>query len=360
MSGQEGREKNVFEIAPPLAFRTRVGLDLAHTQERNTSGFNIYGLDLLAAGVMHENVSFLLIYTPRVDEPAADFSGAGDGANPSQLGTLESANVVFSNIVHDHVGLRVGRLEPAYHAFSSKRSYYALQPYEIYGFGTPAGGFSFEDNQMGLEATGRLRRGCRYGVGVVNGSGASPDNNKAKDVYLRLSHVLGRGEGQSAGQRLGFFGYRGWQPTTVADSTPSPLGEADGRGNESFYRVGGDLSLNWSTFNLQALYLYGKDNKTFNWRVPTQDYKYSGGFVQLDYAGLMDNRLLASALYNWVQPPSSDAPREVRAFAALLRYYLGDWTAVNVALHAEYAHRQVGKKSPQKEDLVTLLVDFAF
>ena len=77
-------------------------------EDRTSNGFNLYGLDLLAAGVFHKNVSFLLIYTPRIDEPAADFSGPGSGDNPSQLGGLESANIVFSNIV-DECAQRAGR-----------------------------------------------------------------------------------------------------------------------------------------------------------------------------------------------------------------------------------------------------------
>jgi hypothetical protein len=69
---------------------------------------------------------------------------------------------------------------------------------------------------------------------------------------------------------------------------------------------------------------------------------------------------MASVIFNWVQPPSSDKSSRVRAFSGLLRCYLGDWTAVNVALHAEYTHKQTGSESPLKEDLLALLIDFAF
>ncbi len=128
---------------------------------------------------------------------------------------LESVNLVFSNLVKDAVNLRVGRFEPAYHPFSSKRSYYLIQPYDIYTFTTPSNQFVFDDNQMGLEVTGHFRNGFRYACGIVNGSGANPDNSRAKDLYLRVAQVLGRGEGQSAGQRIGLFGYLGWQPTAA-------------------------------------------------------------------------------------------------------------------------------------------------
>jgi hypothetical protein len=358
---QEGFEKNVFETAPPLALRTTSGLSIYDdTTKGNTSGLNIFGLDLLAAGVLHRNISFMFIYTPRIDEPAADYTGSDNGRNPAQLAALESANIVFSNIIKDKLNLRIGRFEPAYQAFSSKRSFYIFEPYEIYVFQTASNSFAFGDNQIGIEATGHFRNGSKYGLGVVNGNGANPDNNKYKDLYLNLFQILGRGDGQSAGQRVGAFGYLGWQPAVLPGSIVSPTGETDGKDNKSFYRIGGDMSFNWMTFNLQALFMQGTDDKALNTLDSTRDYTYSGGFAQLDWAGLLSNRLVASVLFNWVQPPSYDDSNTIKAYSALLRYYLGDWTAVNVAFHAEYTHKRTGKTNPCKENLLTLLVDFDF
>jgi len=362
--GQEGYEKNVFETAPPLAIRTSFGLSLIKSHS-TTSGFNIYGFDFLAAGVLHKNISFLMIYTPRIDEPAADYRGSAGGSNPSQLAAVESGNILFSNLITDALNLRIGRFEPAYHAVSSKRSYYINQPYEIYTFAkpeaTPNINYLFDDNQMGIEAAGHFKNGFHYGLGVVNGTGASPDNNTYKDLYLDLYQVFGRGEGQSAGQRIGAFGYLGWQPAILPSLDSMPAGaEFNGGDNKSFYRVGGDLSLNYKTFNLRALFMQGKDNKAFNNLDSTKDYKYNGGFVELDYAALPNNRLLISAMYNMVHPPSYDESNRINAFSGLIRYYLGDWTAVNVALHAEYTHREVGKDQPSKEDIFLFLVDFDF
>ena len=364
--GQQGLEKNVIETAPPISIRTSTGATLYHSKKEhpvgytdagNTNGFGVYGFDLLAAGVLHKNISFLLIYTPRVDEPTSDYKGT----DASQPGALESANIVFRNLVPDALNLRIGRFEPAYHAISSKRSYYIMQPYEIYSYQSPSGGFNYDDNQFGIELTGQSSVGTHYSFGVVNGSGPRPDNNKTKDLYLTLHQVIGRGEGQSAGQRIGVFSYLGWQPTSVGLIT-APTGENNGTDNKELYRFGGDVSLNWQTFNLRGLFLYGVDRRGLNpleYGV-TDDYKYSGGFVELDYAALPNNRLLASAMLNWVEPPCYDKNSRIRAISALLRYYLGDWTAVNVALHAEYTHKQTGKVFPFKEDSFALLVDFDF
>jgi hypothetical protein len=358
--GQAGGEKTVFDQGPPLALRTSAGLSVYSADNRTSNGFNIFGLDLLAAGVFHKNVSFLLIYTPRIDEPAADFFGPGSGNNPSQLGGVESANIVFSNIVQNALSVRVGRFEPAYHPFSSKRKHYLFQPYEVYAFTTPSNSFVFDDNQMGIEATGHFTGGFKYAFGVVNGNGANPDNNNAKDLYLNTAYTIGKGDGQTTGQRLGLFGYCGWQPADLTRAVAAPTGETNGKKNELFYRIGVDGSFNYESVNLGVLFMLGQDNKNLNSIELGTAYKYSGGFAEFNWSGLMNDRLVLSLLYNWVRPPSYDTGRKVDAYSALVRYYLGDWSAVNVALHAEYTFRSTGDKTKLNEHLVAFVVDFGF
>lgn len=358
--GQNGLENTVFETSLPLALRTTAGHTISTNKSGTTAGFGLYGLDLLAAGVLHKNISFMFIYTPRIDEPAADFHGPDNGTNPAQTAAIESASLVFSNLVGDKLNLRIGRFEPAYHLFSSKRPYYIMQPYEIYAFAPGGNPYAFADNQIGIEASGRFKPGLNYSLGFINGTGAAPDNNTGKDVYVTLSKTFGKGEGQTAGQRLGIFGYFGRQPTDFIGTVVAPTGETNGKENRSFYRIGGSLSLNWKTVNLQAMVLKGSDDMAFNYFDPTRDYSFWGGFVQLDCAALANNRLVASLLYNWVQPSDNDRPNRVTAYGALLRYYLGSWSAVNIAMHAEYSHRALGADNPLKDDVFTLLLDFDF
>jgi hypothetical protein len=358
--GQNGLENTAFEIALPLALRTTAGYTVSSNVLSTTAGFGLYGLDMLAAGVLHKNISFMFIYTPRIDEPAADYTGPNNGANPAQTAAIESASLVFSNLVGEKLNLRIGRFEPAYHLFSSKRPYYIRQTYEIYNFAPGGNQFAFAANQIGIEASGLFKPGLNYNLGVINGSGAAPDNNIGKDFYLVLSKTFGKGEGQSAGQRVGIFGYFGSQPTNFNGTMVAPTGEVNGKDNFSFYRFGGSLSLNWKMLNLQAMVMKGNDNKAFNIIDPTKDYSFWGGFVQLDFAALANNRLVASLLYNWAQPPDYDRPNRVTGYGALLRYYLGSWSAVNIALHAEYSHRKLGVDNPLKDDVFTLLIDFDF
>jgi len=358
--GQQGQEKSVFEAGIPLAIRTTAGYSLYDGGGQTAGGFHLYGLDLLAAGVLHKNISFLFVYTPRIDEPAADWTGPGNGDNPAQLAAIESANIVFSNIVRDKLNLRVGRFEPAFQMTSAKRSYYLLQPYEVYQFAGSRNGFDFSANHIGVEATGRLKPGFKYALGYINGTGANPDTNKWQDLYLAVAKTFGPGEGQTAGQRFGLFGYLGWQPTDFIGGVVSPGGDLNGYANKTFYRIGGNIALNMKPFSLQGMAFRGVDDMAFNELDPALDYKFWGGLIELDWRGLSNDRLVGSLLYNWVEPPSYDDARRIRAVSGLVRYYLGSWYAVNVALHLEVTHREFGVTDRVKDNLFTLLIDFDF
>jgi hypothetical protein len=359
LPGQEGKEKSIFSTPPPIALRVLPGHMVYRSQCCTTAGFNIYGLDLLAGGVFHENVSFLLIYTPRIDTPAADYTGPNDGNNPSQLAVIESANVVFSNIFKNKLNIRIGRFEPSYLPFSGKRSYFIFSPYEIYDFATPGNSYSLGENQIGIEATGHFKSGFKYGFGIINGNNGEPDNNVFKDIYCNVSKTFGRGDGQSAGQRIGAFLVYGWQPTDFTGSFLSPYGETNGKNNKPYYRVGAAASFNWYTLNIQLLYMRGSDDKALNLVNLAEKYTYDGGFAEIDWAVLKNNRLVLSILYNWVDAPSFDRQKGLKAFSFLGRYYVGNWEAINVALHLEYSRKKYND-CKLKEDLFATVLDFAF
>jgi hypothetical protein len=365
---QEGKEKTVFEQSIPVSMRFSMGHSTYSSEKGTASSFNLYGFDLLAAGVLHKNISFLLIYTPRIDIPANDYNGPNPGnANPSQQGTLESASLIFSNVIKDALNFRVGRFEPSYHVFSSKRSYYLFQPYEVYTLTSPNNNYSFDENQLGLEATGHFPFGFKYAAGIINGNGGNPDNNNNKDIYLNVVQTIGKGDGQTAGQRIGLFGYYGWQPLELPGKIVGSMGQTNGQQNKKFYRIGATGGINYKMLNLQVMVMSGTDEKGFDTIPPLEQYKYLGGFVELNYAALSNNRLIASLMYNWVKPESDDPGREIEAYSALLRYYLGDWKAVNIAIHAEYTHRisnvfddATDNWIDLNEDMFAIALDFGF
>jgi hypothetical protein len=357
--GQEGKEATVFDSAIPLAMRLSLGFTNYSKDDGNSSTFGIYGFDLLSAGVFHKNLSYLVIYTPRIDEPSDSYGGYNSD-NPAQLASLEAVNLVFSNLFKTALNLRIGKFEPAYHIISSKRTYYMFQSYEIYDYMTPGNVYNFSENQIGIELTGHYRSGFKYSLGVVNGNGANPDNNNGKDFYASLTQTFGAGDGQSSGQRIGVFGYLGSQPLTCPGEVVGAIGETNGSDNKSFTRFGITGNLNWNFLSLQLLYMMASDDKAMNSISAEENYEFSGGFVELDYSGLMNNRLVASVLYNWVSPPDYDSEKEISAVSGLIRYYLGDWVAVNSALHCEYTHRTVGSESKASEDVLAIALDFAF
>jgi hypothetical protein len=365
---QEGKEKTVFDGSIPVSMRLSLGNSTYNNPSGTTNSFNLYGFDFLAAGVLHKNISFLLIYTPRVDLPSGDYSGPNSSLDsPSQQGSLESVSLIFSNVIKDVLNIRVGRFEPAYHVFSSKRTYYLFQPYEVYTLTTPNNMYSFNDNQIGIEATGHFKFGFKYAAGIVNGTGGNSDNNKNKDLYLNITQTIGKGDGQTSGQRIGLFGYYGWQPLTLPGSVVSPMGQTNGTENKSFSRVGATGGFNYKMLNLQIMYMAGTDDKGFDTIPSSEQYKYSGGFVELDYTALANNRLVASLMYNWVKPNGSDPGRQINAYSALVRYYLGSWKAVNVAIHGEYTRRISNSYDDValqwndfNENMFAVALDFAF
>ena len=76
--------------------------------------------------------------------------------------------------------MRVGRFEPAYHLFSSKRSYYLLSPYDVYEYPTGGNDFLFGDNQIGVEATGRFGRDSNMPPGSSTERARSPTTTSSR------------------------------------------------------------------------------------------------------------------------------------------------------------------------------------
>jgi hypothetical protein len=76
--------------------------------------------------------------------------------------------------------------------------------------------------------------------------------------------------------------------------------------------------------NLGGTVMKGNDDKALNSLDSTQNYDHTGGLVELNWTGLINNRFVATAMYNWVLPPSYDSDRQINAYSAILRYYLGD------------------------------------
>jgi hypothetical protein len=331
LPGREHEEKTVLESPPPFAMRTNAGYNydhFRHTEGDEVNQFQLVGLDILSGGLFAHNFGYFVIYPPQI--------GSSRGV-AGQDGTLEMANVMFSNLHSTWLNVRAGKFEPAYAAFSVKR-HLSFSPYEIYDYGFPDGTV-FSETQEGIEATG-YGRGISYAVGYINGSSGNKSDDPPEDVYVRLAYVFGRGEGQTAGQKLGFVGYFG-------RARPFDLGPRKG-----FTRIGVDASLNAGQLNFALQYLYGNDDKDL-WGM-SEDVSFSGGFAEVTWMPM--TRLAAFGRFDVVNSPD-EINRDVTRFTLGTRYHFAN----NLALHLEYSRRQQDQPgSDATEDFFTTRLDFAF
>jgi len=336
----EHLEKTVLESPAPVALRTSAGFTGTQYSEDAQlpaeSDLRLNGLDLLSAGQLGRDIGYLLVYVPQI----AEARGVA-----AQDGSLEMASIVFSKLGSSSLNVRVGRFEPAYLPFSVKRQLSAT-PYEVYAAAFPEG-IALAETQTGVEISGYGPSRFQYAAGLVEGGPTLRAIDAPGDVYLRLATVIGAGEGQTAGHRLGVTGYVGRaRPTEKFDVSRSPVG---------FYRIGVDASLNLGVANLALQYLMARDDQAL-WD-DDGEVSYAGGFGELTLQPRVD--LVCFARVDYLDAPVI-ANRDVTRLTAGGRFYAVD----NVALHAELSHRTEKAVVEDQDDLaetfVTARVDFAF
>ena len=339
LPGRESEEKTVLESPAPVAFRTSAGYVGVDRNEAAgnycESDFRVEGLDILSAGLLGRKIGYMLIYTPQID--------AVRGAAP-QDGALEMANVVFGGLAGSNASLRVGRFEPAFLAASVKRRL-TVSPYEIYEYAFPDGP-AFSETRSGLEVAGWRNR-LHYAGGVVTGSETNRSYDTPSDLYGRVDYVIGPGEGQTAGHRIGAVGYYG-------RARPSPALGGTATALEGFSRAGIDASLNAMHVNLVLAYLWAFDGQTL-WTAG-DGVDYSGGFAEVSAMPRVD--AVCFGRIDYVNAPSV-ADNDITRYTAGARYYPID----NLAMHLEYSYWsecEVVANEDATEHYVTARLDFAF
>jgi hypothetical protein len=238
------RDAPIFQQAAywPVAFRitpnwhresvnrtdiTNPATTLTTEGQLTTHGFDLSGMDILAAGTLAKNISFLLV-------PSADNLGAFH---------FESANVRFDNLLHSSwLNVKVGKFELD-NVISEKRILTLSNNggfYQIYHF-VPIGdinGFGLGDNQLGAELSGHSKNDyTRYSISLLssNDGNVGLPNGHGYDTFVTASQAF---EAGSLGlQRVGAFAYIGRAPT-FASTTAGGTAFGDGLGQKSFYRAG--------------------------------------------------------------------------------------------------------------------------
>ncbi len=364
MPGLTSAEKTVLESPAPIALRTSGGYNVSQLPHTDVNmALELNGLDVLSAGLLGQKIGYFLVFTPGI--PASKGVAAQDAS-------LEMASVVFSGMAKDRFTVRAGRFEPAYVAFSAKRSL-SIAPYEVYDqtfvrpplhtgsgeviFPETAYGPAFTDTRTGIEARYGGHGAVRAYAGLLAGAETNLPKDLPEDAYVRLEGVLGQGEGQTAGQRVGLVGYLGrarpYRPAYYTyDSTHyySYYGFTVGD-PASFARMGVDASLNSGALNLGLQYLWARDDKSlWDW---SENVNWSGGFAEMTYHTPVG--LTGFTRVDLLNRPSflhSDLWR----FTAGGRYYFVE----NLAAHLEYSHRADMDGAGLLEDFVTARLDMAF
>ena len=213
-----------------------------------THGFDVSGLDILTAGTLAKNISFLLV-------PSSDNTGAFH---------FESANVRFSNLLGSSwLNIKAGKFELD-NIISEKRilglstngGFYHMYHFQPVGE-DPMFTFGLGDNQFGAELMGHSKNdNTRYSVALLssNDGNVNLPNGHGYDTFLTFSQAFEAG-GWGL-QRVGALAYIGRAPTYTAGGS---LG-ADGLGQKSFYRAGFNGLWYIKKFDVMTQYLHGFDN----------------------------------------------------------------------------------------------------
>jgi len=256
--------------------------------------------------------------------------GGANAAGGLGDGYLKFVNVGrFLKLPKDALSVRVGQFELDL-PFSQARSW-NLSGWDIYSqnnIGIPGqqnvnNAFALENAAQGVEFSGGHQyRGYHYSLAIVNqntggtpgaGNNVPPEvaytsDSNFKDIYARLSYRFNlerdpasRNEIQAAGATgprdhtyltvgtLYFYGRSVQRFAGQASSAVDTVLTA----REPFYRVGGDFSFNYRTFNLFGQYIHGHDQNLLpltptGFTLPTgfmagSAATFNGGFIEADY-----------------------------------------------------------------------------
>ncbi len=236
-----------------LGHQTVLSGDTTVEKTINTSGFDLTGIDILTAGTVAKNISFLLVPSIQSSDGTISF---------------ESANVRLDNIKGSPwLNFKFGKYEldtplseKRIMTLSANGGFYQLWHYVPFG-GHNINDFTVGSNQLGVELMGHsLDDRTRYAASFIsstNGSLGLP-GGRSYDEYLHVSQ--GFMLGKLGLQRVGAYGVTGLRPTDFLFDANDNAIPGTGRRNRSFYRVGAYGNLYIGKFDLTGVYQHASDN----------------------------------------------------------------------------------------------------
>ena len=297
----------------PLSMHTTVGYQTASLRAdgsgMTSGGLGFSGLDIQAIGLLAQNLSFNVMFTPGLSSGGF---GLGGGDSDLEQAWLRVNNLQrFVGLARDSylVNLKVGKMELDV-PFSEMRSptlntnivmyhYQAGTPWStvLSGLATRSyrnpNDFMLGENQPSAELAGiQPTPGegyFRYALTAISNSNLNTSNvggGRGTNFYGHLTQSFG-GYGIVTGHRIGVFGLYGTSPTLVNPACPSCQGVA-GSG-QPFSRVGADVSFTFDNqWNLFGAWMHANDSKNLFVSQSTianpQNGSWNGAFVELDWS----------------------------------------------------------------------------
>jgi hypothetical protein len=338
-----------------------------------THGFDLTGLDILTAGTLAKNISFLLV-------PSSDNTGAFH---------FESASVRFSNLLHTSwLNVKVGKFEldnivseKRIMTLSGNGGFYQGYHFQPVTENPSQFSFGIGDNQLGVELSGHSRNSyTRYSVALLssNDGNVNLPNGHGYDTFLTVSQAFSAG---SLGlQRVGAFAYIGRSPT-YSTLTGGSSAIADGLGAKSFTRAGFYGLWYVKKLDFTTMFIHGSDNAFLgtgtpsflplpagahspSWNVGTIEthYTYSPQLIFINRYELV--RMSRQALdldADGVAIPGNRGDIDVLTFG--YRYYPFISSRAGFAFHNEYSiSRQRGVSAVSGSDVTSssLFLGFDF
>ena len=361
----------------PIAFRTTVGYQYAEqegvpvteppgTTTTKTGSFGFSGLDLLTAGALGEQISWLVVYTPGL-------GGASFGTEPSD-GDLESAFVGFHRLFGTpFLNVRVGKHSPDL-PVDEHRTLTLTQGYNVYHFHPQGSAVIFEpgNNQVGVELYGHSEFSrLRYSVSLVNENDAIFSKNWVSSpvVWARVSGKVLLNNGILPEVKAGVFGAAGWHPVqALTDPTSGEPVNGTGTSNQPYQRLGGDLHLLlFSTVNpldITGVIMFGNENQALI-TDGVRSAQWLGGFVEATWVPTFNWAIIGRWEHVTTTQTGSDTvdPSEgdLTAFTLGVRYTIefSNRAAVTLVLEGSQVTTTASGNKP-KGTTVLAGIDFAF
>jgi hypothetical protein len=307
------------------------------TKNLATGGIGEVSMDLLTAGTLFKDVSFLVVAT---------------GFAPDGVVSLESAWVRFDNLLDSSwFNLKLGKHEVDLPRSAHRPWNLSSTGYLIYAF--HANGsvslFDMGQNQPGIEYVGHDRGSLNriaFSAFDVEGSPGSRNAWSTPGFYLHATHEWVFDNETVSAAKVGVFGaYTTW-PTTFLTAGGAPIpGEGGNLEPSSKYGFEGNVFFGQAAvpISVQFVLAFGQDNMTL---IPgaTRNGTFNGGFVEVGYS--VDLKTLLFGRYDLCQNVTQGVfgtPKNLNdqnAFTFGVRHTFNFTTRSEYALDVEYTTLQ--------------------